>query len=49
MGTAHYQDILQDLCMPNEESNIEYAPPYSDDLMLEEKFNVTVRALFRAK
>ncbi|GET04436.1 hypothetical protein RCL_jg7847.t1 [Rhizophagus clarus] len=38
-----------DLLMPNEEHAVGYMPPYSNGMELEEKFNVTLRALFHAK
>ncbi|GES99293.1 uncharacterized protein LOC105343682 [Rhizophagus clarus] len=38
-----------DLLMPNEGHAVGYMPPYSNGMELEEKFNVTLRALFHAK
>lgn len=35
--------------MPNEGYTIEYMQPYTNDLELKEKFEVTLRALFQAK
>lgn len=49
MGSVCYQDVLQDLLMPNEGHAVGYMPPYSNGMELEEKFNVTLRALFHAK
>ncbi|GET03435.1 hypothetical protein GLOIN_2v1780851 [Rhizophagus clarus] len=49
MGSVCYQDVLQDLLILNEGHTVGYIPPYSDSMELEEKFNVTLRALFHAK
>ncbi|GES95426.1 protein NYNRIN-like [Rhizophagus clarus] len=38
-----------DLFMPNEGHAVGYMPPYSNGMELEEKFNVTLQALFHAK
>ena len=46
---THYQDILSDLNANSPQEIIVYPPSYEDNMLFEEKFIQTRKALFRAK